>query len=77
MTLIAAGLIVVALAVYLITVAALLWRTVSNLKAIKGAVDSIATLTEPIGPIVEAINSDLSAAAGALAAILGQEPKAS
>ena len=77
LTLVAAGLIVVALAIYLITVAALLWRTVSNLKAIKRAVGAIATSTEPIGPIVEAINADLSAAAGALAATLGQEPKAS
>lgn len=77
LTLVAAGLIVVALAVYLITVAALLWRTVSNLKAIKGAVQTIARSTEPIGPIVEGINSDLSAAASALGAILGQEPKAS
>ena len=74
---IAAGLIVAALAFYLITIAAVLWRVLSNLKKIKGAVEAIGKSTEPIGPIVEDINSDLSIAAGALAATLGEEPKAS
>lgn len=77
LTLIAAGLIVVALAFYLITIAALLWRTLSNLKKIKRAVETIGKSTEPIGPIVEDINSNLSIAAGALAATLGEQPKAS
>jgi hypothetical protein len=77
LTLIAAGLIVAALAFYLITIAAVLWRVLSNLKKIKRAVEAIGKSTEPIGPIVEDINSDLSIAAGALAATLGEQPKAS
>jgi hypothetical protein len=77
LTLIAVGLIVAALALYLITIAAMLWRTLSNLKTIKRAVETIGRSTEPIGPIVGDINSDLSTAAGALAATLGEQPKAS
>ena len=74
---IAAGLIVAALAFYLITIAAVLWRVLSNLKKIQRAVETIGKSTEPIGPIVGDINSDLSVAAGALAATLGEQPKAS
>lgn len=77
LTLIAAALIVAALALYLITIAFMLWRTLSNLKKIKRAVETIARSAEPIGPIVGDINSDLQTAASALAATLGEEPKAS
>lgn len=65
-TLVLVGLLVAALAFYLIWVVLLLRRVHDTLGKVTFGVRAIAHRTEPIGPTVAAINEDLDAVAGAL-----------
>lgn len=67
-TLVAVGLIVLALAVTLLTVAYLLARTRASLRDVADAIATIADRAEPIGPVLADVNADLSAVRDAVAA---------
>lgn len=65
-TLVGAGLLVVALALYLIVIAALLWRIQTTLGLVLSRVQSIAQRADPINGLVARINADLAAVDEAL-----------
>ena len=65
-TLVFAGLLVAALAVYLITIIFLLHRILDRLGLVCFGVRAIAHRTEPITPMLTDVNTDLTAVADAL-----------
>lgn len=71
LTLIAVGLIVVALAVSLITILLMLRRTLFTLGTINVGLRSISRRVEPLEPVLAAINSDLTAVRSELLGVLG------
>ncbi len=73
LTLVAVGLIVAALAVYLITIAVLLRKTLFTLGTINVGLRSIAQRVEPLEPILAEINGDLSGVRDALVEILSRK----
>ncbi len=73
LTLVAVGLIVAALAVYLITIAVLLRKTLFTLGTINVGLRSIAQRVEPLEPILAEINGDLSGVRNALVEILSRK----
>lgn len=70
LTLVAAGLIVAALAAYLISVALLLRRASLTLGTINVGLRSIAARVEPLEPILGEINADLTEVRDALSEVL-------
>lgn len=66
MTLAIVGVIVVALAAFLLWVVAMLWRITSTLGKVTFGVRAIAHRVEPVRPLVTQMNGDLSAVADAL-----------
>lgn len=76
-TLIGVALTVVALAVYLITVAAILKHVNFTLGTIVAGLRSIANQTEPLGVVVGEINQDLADVRGALEGLVAQAGQSS
>lgn len=72
-TLVGAGLLIAALAVYLIVVAVVLRRVIRTLGLVTFGVRSIAHQTEPVNELVGRINQDLGAVDDALAELLSPE----
>lgn len=70
LTLVAAGLIVVALAISLITILLLLRRTLFTLGSVNVGLRSIARRVEPLTPVLAEVNADLTATRDALSAVL-------
>lgn len=70
LTLVAVGLLVVALAVSLITIVVMLRHTLFTLGTINVGLRAIARRVEPLEPILEEVNSDLSKARSALMSTL-------
>lgn len=70
LTLVAVGLIVVALAVSLITILVLLRRTLFTLGTINVGLRSIALRVEPLEPVLAEVNSDLEAVRNDLIGVL-------
>jgi len=73
------GVLVAALAFYLIWVVLILRRLVDTLGKVVFGVRSIAHRVEPVGPLVTEINEDLGAVAGTLEALardLDSQPQA-
>jgi hypothetical protein len=68
-TLLLTGLLVVALAAYLVWVVLLLRRIVATLGQVASEVRTIASRTEPVGPVLAEVNADLTAVAEALEAL--------
>ncbi len=66
MTLVVVGVIVVALAAFLLWVVAILRRITGTLGKVTFGVRAIAYRVEPVRPLVTEMNGDLSAVAGAL-----------
>ncbi len=65
-TLVLTGVLVAALAVYLIWVVLILRRAVDTLGKVTFGVRAIALQTEPIGPVIADVNANLTAVADAL-----------
>lgn len=70
LTLVAVGLIVVALAVSLISILVMLRRTLFTLGTINVGLRAIAWRVEPLEPILTEVNTDLGLARSALTAVL-------
>jgi hypothetical protein len=64
--LVVTGLLVVALAFYLLWVVVVLRRLVDTLGKVVFGVQAIAHRVSPLGPVLDDVNSDLDAVAGAL-----------
>lgn len=73
LTLVAIGLIVVALAAYLIAIAFLLRKTVKTLGTVNVGLRAIAERVEPLEPVLLEINSDLTGLRDALVAAVGEK----
>lgn len=74
--LVMAGVLVAALAFYLIWVVVILRRLTDTLGKVVFGVDAIAYRVQPIGPIVNNLNADLGAVAAALETLVGDlDPK--
>jgi hypothetical protein len=71
-TLVLTGLLVAALAFYLIWVILILRRIVDTLGKVTFGLRAIAHRTEPIEPVVSEINDDLTAVADALEAVVAK-----
>ncbi|MCA1671617.1 MAG: hypothetical protein LC799_05250 [Actinobacteria bacterium] len=71
-TIIGAGLTVLVLAAYLISIALVLWRVNAKLRAVTAGLHLVTERTEPIGSIVGEINSDLVGVDDALRAVLAR-----
>ncbi|HEY2762767.1 MAG TPA: hypothetical protein VGJ13_01920 [Pseudonocardiaceae bacterium] len=71
-TIIGAGLTVLVLAVYLISIALVLSRAAAQLRAVTTGLHVVTERTEPIGSIVGEINSDLAGVDQALRAVLAR-----
>jgi hypothetical protein len=71
-TIIGAGLTVLVLAAYLISIALVLRRVDAKLSAVTTGLHSVTEKTKPIGPIVEEINRDLAGVDNALRAVLAR-----
>jgi len=71
-TIIAALLTVLVLAAYLISIARVLGRVSSKLQAVNAGLPTIAEKTEPVGSIIDAINSDHAGVDNALRRVLGR-----
>ncbi len=65
-SLVLVGVLVVALAAYLVWVVLILRHVVDTLGKVTFGVRAIAHRTEPVGPVVTDINANLTAVAGAL-----------
>lgn len=72
LTLVVTGLVVAALAFYLIWVVVLLRRIVDTLGKVTFGVRAIAARAEPIGPIVDDMNANLTAVADALEGLVAK-----
>lgn len=70
LTLVAAGLIVAALAFYLIAIAMLLAKTLSTLKSVGESLRIIAQRVEPVEPALSGMNEDLLATREVLARVV-------
>lgn len=70
LTLVAAGVVLAALAVYLLTITYLLFKTLRTLGTINVGLRAIAQRVEPLEPILTEINSDLSGVRDRLGAVL-------
>lgn len=68
-TLVLTGLLVVALAFYLIWVVLLLRRITDTLGKVVFGVRAIAHRTQPVGGLLDEVNADLTAVAGAVEAL--------
>ncbi|MDX1658008.1 MAG: hypothetical protein R3343_04240 [Nitriliruptorales bacterium] len=75
-TLVAVGLLILAVAVTLLVVTYLLWRTRSTLADVGDAIATIADRTQPLGPALTAVNEDLLAVRNALVDALPVPPDA-
>lgn len=73
LTLLAIGLIVVAVALYLIIIALRLRKTQKALDTVNVGVRAIARRVEPLEPILSEVNADLSAVRDALAGVLARK----
>lgn len=71
--LVAAGLIVVVLAAYLLVITYLLYKTLFTLGTMNVGVRSIARRVEPLEPILGEINGDLIAARDGLSGVLARK----
>lgn len=71
--LVAAGLIVVVLAAYLLVITYLLYKTLFTLGTVNVGVRSIARRVEPLEPILGEINGDLIAARDGLSGVLARK----
>lgn len=71
--LVAAGLIVVVLAAYLLVITYLLYKTLFTLGTMNVGVRSIARRVEPLEPILGEINGDLIAARDGLGGVLARK----
>jgi hypothetical protein len=71
-TIIAALLTVLVLAAYLISIARVLGRVNSKLQAVNAGLPTIAEKTEPVGSIIDAINSDLAGVDNALRRVVSR-----
>ena len=69
-TIIGAGLTVLVLAAYLISIAGVLWRVNDQLRAVTANLSVVTERTEPVGSIVGEINGDLTGVDKALQAVL-------
>lgn len=67
--LVAGGLLIAALAVYLLVVTVILFRVRSTLKTIIGGLQVIEQRTQQIGPALESVNEELAATEQTLAAL--------
>ena len=71
-TIIGAGLTVLVLAAYLISIAVVLSRVNARLRAVTVGLNVVTERTKPVGPIVGEINSDLDRVDEALRAVVGR-----
>ncbi|MBV8539744.1 MAG: hypothetical protein JO063_14540 [Pseudonocardiales bacterium] len=71
-TIVGAGLTVLVLAAYLISIALVLRRVDARLRAVTTGLHVVADKTEPVGSIIGEINSDLAGVNDALRAVLGR-----
>jgi len=71
-TIIGAGLTVLVLAAYLISIALVLGRVSARLRAVNAGLHLVTERTEPIGSIVGGINNDLAGVDSALRAVLAR-----
>lgn len=71
-TIIGAALTVLVLAAYLVGIALVLRRVDAALRTVTGGLHVVTERTEPIGPIVGEINSDLAGVDDALRAVLAK-----
>ncbi|MDX1619487.1 MAG: hypothetical protein R3320_00750 [Nitriliruptorales bacterium] len=74
-TLVAVGLLIVAVAVTLLIVTYLLWRTRSSLRDVADAIATIADRSQPLGPALTQVNEDLLAVRDALVAAVPTEER--
>ncbi len=73
-TLIGVAVIVAALALYLITIAAILRQVSFNVGTVLIGVRAIANQTEPLAPVIRDIIGDVQAIQGDLEGLLGKRP---
>lgn len=73
LTLVGVGLLIVALAAYLLVALYLLRKTLFTLGTINVGLRAIAERVEPLEPVLAEINSDLSGVRDALSAVLTKE----
>ncbi|MEO5839032.1 MAG: hypothetical protein ABIQ73_10870 [Acidimicrobiales bacterium] len=73
-TLVLTGLLVAALAAYLIAVIRILHHVLDTLGKVTFGVRAIAHRTAPVGPVVANINANLTAVADALEGLVAQAP---
>lgn len=71
-TIIGAALTVLVLAAYLISIALVLWRVDTKLRAVTAGLHSATEKTKPVGSIVGEINKDLTGVDNALRAVLAK-----
>lgn len=72
-TLVGVALTVLALAVYLVTVAWLLYKVSFTLGTVVAGLRAIANQTEPLRPVIDEINADLAGVQGALEGLLAKK----
>ncbi|MDQ3620268.1 MAG: hypothetical protein M3391_09100 [Actinomycetota bacterium] len=77
LTLIGFGLVLAAVAVYLVTIAWFLRKTLFTLGTVNVGLRAIAQRVEPLEPLVDEINTDLSGVRDQLAAVLERKGAAS
>ena len=73
-TLVLTGLLIAALAVYLIAVIRILRHVLDTLGKVTFGVRAIAYRTEPVGPVLANVNANLTAVAAALEGLVSQAP---
>jgi hypothetical protein len=74
-TIIGAGLTVLVLAAYLISIALVLRRVDAKLHEVTAGLRLVTERTKPVGSIVGEINNDLSRVDSALQAVLARQPR--
>ena len=74
-TLVLTGVLVAALAAYLITVIRVLHHVLDTLGKVTFGVRAIAYRTEPVGPVLANVNANLTAVADALEGLVASAPK--
>ena len=73
-TLVLTGLLIAALAVYLIAVIRILHHVLDTLGKVTFGVRAIAHRTEPVGPVLANVNANLTAVADALEGLVAKAP---
>jgi len=73
-TLVLTGVLVAALAAYLIAVIRILHHVLDTLGKVTFGVRAIAHRTEPVGPVLANVNANLTAVADALEGLVSQAP---